>query len=265
MRGARIRSAALPALLLLLAGVLVGCGRSTDRQLLPRASHDRPDDVRGRQIHFVYAVPAGRTGVDRRRDTDGTLTNSTYLMIGWLGRQPGSPRLRIDMYRGRPDITYVRLPHGGPYYVRGGPASLTADVAAAGLRKPGKLYPVYYEGALPQREADTCGLGRSGPGPFAIVFLGQSCPYDFDEVGFGYYSPLVFVMAHEILHELGFVPACAPHARGDSGHVGDNKRDLMYPIIGGRVPVLDVNHDDYYLAGVPGCPDLSRSPYVVLP
>ena len=114
MRGARIRRAALPALLLLLAGVLAGCGRSTDRQLLPRATHDRADDVRGRQIHFVYAVPAGRTGVDRRRDTDGTLTNSTYLMIGWLGRQLGSPRLRIDMYRGRPDITYVRLPHGGP-------------------------------------------------------------------------------------------------------------------------------------------------------
>jgi hypothetical protein len=186
-------------------------------------------------------------------------------MIGWLGRQLGSPRLRIDMYRGRPDITYVRLPRGGPYYERGGPASLTADVAAAGLRKPGKLYPVYYEGALPQREADTCGLGRSGPGRYAVVFLAQSCPYDFDEVGFGSYSGLVFVMAHEILHELGFVPACAPHARDDSGHVGDSRRDLMYPIVGDGVPVLDVNHDDYYLAGVPGCPDLSLSPYFAGP
>ena len=79
--------------------------------------------------------------------------------------------------------------------------------------------------------------------------------------GVGGYNRLVFVIAHEIVHELGFVPNCAPHSTGH-GHVRDSSLDLMYPVLGDEVPILDVGNNDYYRAHVAGCPDLSDSPYL---
>jgi len=76
-------------------------------------------------------------------------------------------------------------------------------------------------------------------------------------------------MLHEIVHVLGFVPSCAPHYTPMRGpHVSDSRFDLMYT---GTEPIgtnepgrmrLDVGRDDYYMANVPGCPDLSNSPYL---
>jgi hypothetical protein len=76
----------------------------------------------------------------------------------------------------------------------------------------------------------------------------------------GYFE---FGMIHEIMHTLGFVPSCAPH-QWRSGHVNDATNDLMYA---GDQPwqfpaVLDVNHDDYFDAHIPGCLDLANSPYL---
>lgn len=68
-------------------------------------------------------------------------------------------------------------------------------------------------------------------------------------------------MAHEILHELGFVPTCAPHFTGH-GHVGDDKHDLMSPMLEFGEETLDVGNDDYYRTHRRGCPDLDRSPYI---
>ena len=69
-------------------------------------------------------------------------------------------------------------------------------------------------------------------------------------------------MIHEIMHTLGFVPTCAPH-HTLAGHVSDDPRDLMYA---GSAPwqpsILDVNHDDYYGANVPGCLNFAQSPYL---
>ena len=143
------------------------------------------------------------------------------------------------------------------------PAALSADVANAIGERRNKLYAIFYDGTLPATEATTCGLGESSPHRFAIVFVAQECfdRYDFSDAGFGNYNRLVFVVAHEIVHELGFVPTCSPHST-KSGHVTDSPRDLMYPYIGSRVPELDVNHDDYYRADVRDCPDLSSSPYL---
>lgn len=53
---------------------------------------------------------------------------------------------------------------------------------------------------------------------------------------------------HEVLHALGFVPACAPHTTAN-GHVSDPPNDLMYA---GNQPwdiahmVLDAGQDDYF-------------------
>jgi hypothetical protein len=258
----RPRHLALAGVALLFLPACGSGGSGGAPEQLARATRDRPDDHRGRQIHFVYAVPGGRKQLDRRRDVDGTLTNSIDLIKVWFRSQKRSPRLHVDTYRGRPDITFVRLPRENFEYDRAGPDALMRDVTrAAQLRDPDKLYAVYYDGAPVESEPDICGLATSGHHPFALVFLAQSCDFDFAAAGLGDYNQLVFVMAHELVHELGFVPACAPHSIG-GGHVGD-KHDLMYPDIVGGVPVLDVHNDDYYLAHG-GCPDLSRSRYMTL-
>ena len=69
-------------------------------------------------------------------------------------------------------------------------------------------------------------------------------------------------MIHEVLHALGFVPTCAPH-HTSAGHVSDSPADLMYAGSAPWTPsTLDLGHDDYYDAQVPGCLDLATSPYL---
>lgn len=242
---------------------LGGCGGSHAPGSLVRSTRDRADDITGPQIHFIYAVPAGRAQLDHHRDVDTSLANSVFLTASWFYQQKGKPLLRIDTYHGQPDITFIRLPRSNGIYEHSGPRVLMDDLARAGFDRRNKVYAVYYDGTLPT--AETCGLGHGQPHRYAIAFLAQQCfgDSDFTEAQFGSYSRLVFVMAHEIVHELGFVPDCAPHSTGD-GHVNDSSRDLMFPVLQGNVPILDFHNDDYYLAHVSGCEDLSTSPLLTV-
>jgi hypothetical protein len=69
-------------------------------------------------------------------------------------------------------------------------------------------------------------------------------------------------MIHELLHAMGLVPSCAPHYDG-TGHVSDSPADMMAPFLNlDQVPILDVNRDDYFHAGIPNCFDLSNSRFL---
>lgn len=71
-----------------------------------------------------------------------------------------------------------------------------------------------------------------------------------------------YITAHEMAHNFGAVPDCAPHSIG-GGHVGDDPGDLLY---GGGAPrdwnnlSLDPGHDDYYGTGT-ACGDIATSPF----
>ena len=70
-------------------------------------------------------------------------------------------------------------------------------------------------------------------------------------------------MAHELFHSMGAVDqSCATNPNADGYHVGDYDYDLMAgPRRRGRMlSEIDVNNDDYYLHGIPGCPDTADSP-----
>jgi hypothetical protein len=67
------------------------------------------------------------------------------------------------------------------------------------------------------------------------------------------------------------VPSCAPHLSQDgyAAHVNDSSTDILYAPDPAHTAywdvlhaVLDFNHDDYYRAHIPGCPDLSDNPYL---
>jgi hypothetical protein len=242
-----------------------------------RAVTDMPDEISGPQVHFLYVVPSD--GADGQLDTNGAMEQSIARIENWFVKQTGNQGLRVDTHNGVPDITFVRLPRSnaqaaatfaGPLWVMG------EDLFAAGFRDPAKVYAVLYDGL----STLACGGAKSPALPKLGAMFIQGWPTNDprpcrDAPGFGTGAdrPGYFEIGllHEILHVIGFAPSCAPHVSDDPwrDHVNDSPTDLMYgPDARSRSgwnwanAVLDFNHDDYYRANVPGCPDLSSSPYV---
>jgi List-Bact-rpt repeat protein len=232
-----------------LAAVVTPSGAALDR-----VTADRPDDIGGPQVHILYVVPSDAP--DRELDTNGTIERSVTSWDEWLKGQTGGRGLRVDTFGGQPDISFVRLTQTN--------AAVAADVnlfyselRATPFNLASKRYAVYYDGAW-----SLCGAGG---GLYPVMFLqgtdsrtGLGCPAALGLAPPGWAD---FAMLHEIVHSLGYVPSCAPHT-ALAGHVNDSDVDLMW----GNSPwgdlsrmQLDVGHDDYYLARIPGCPDLSGS------
>jgi Divergent InlB B-repeat domain len=235
-----------------------------------RAVVDMPDDIAGAQVHFLYVVPAD--GVDGQLDTNGAMEQSIERIERWLVTQTRDQGLRIDTYGGIPDITFVRLPHSDAQATSRNPWPLWVigeDLVSAGFNNPDKVYAAFYDG----QSAWACGGAKSPALPkLGAMYLRTHCR---NAPGFGTANgrPGFFEIGllHEILHAIGFTPPCAPHASVDGygDHVNDYSSDLMYGPDAKSTAgwnwsnaVLDFNRDDYYRANIPGCPDLSNSPYL---
>ncbi len=242
-----------------------------------RAVSDMPDDISGPQVHFLYVLPSD--GADGQLDTNGAFEESVSRIERWFASRSGTQGLRVDTYNGVPDITFVRLAHSNAQATATNPWPLWVmgeDLVAAGFNDPAKVYAALYDG----RSTWACG-GASSP---ALPKLGamylQAHPTNDprpcrDAPGFGTGTdrPGYFEIGllHEILHVIGFSPPCAPHASTSAfpDHVNDSPTDLMYGPDATHTAgwnwanaVLDFNRDDYYRANVPGCRDLSNSPYL---
>jgi hypothetical protein len=239
------------------------------RQTLPRSTVDRPDEVRGPQIHAFYVIPSD--GTDRGLDTSGAIESSVHAWDSWLASQTGSRGgFRLDTSGGALDVTFFRDPHSQAEieaqgaYVRD---FLEQDLHDAGFNAPNKIYAVYYDGTSNW----SCGGGAyppTLPGNVAAMYLhglpNGAVPCDTTTLApGGVPGYLDFGMVHEIMHTLGFVPSCAPH-QTRAGHVSDATNDLMYagdaPWL--LPPTLDVGHDDYFDTGRTDCLDLANSPYL---
>ena len=227
-----------------------------------RTVTDMPDDISGPQVHLLYVVASD--GADRQLDTNGALSSSVALWQGWLRGQTGGRGMRLDTYRGELDITFLALGD-----VFRGPNTFAA-LRSAGFNDPSKVYAVILEGG-----AGWFTCGGAWP-PFAVTLMrgtppGTPCTTAVFPSGGAQPGYFEFGMLHEIVHVLGFVPSCAPHYTAMRGglHVTDSRYDLMYLGLPepwgiyepGRMR-LDEGHDDYFMAGVPGCPDFSNSPYL---
>ena len=279
----RVRISLTLAALCLIAFSATAAQASTTHELgskvvtRDRTTRDMPDEVSGPQVHFLYVVPAD--GTDRQLDVNGGMEQSIARIEHWFERQTGDQALRIDTYKGTPDITFVRMVHTDaqatsitpwPLWVMG------EDLVASGFNNPAKVYAALYDG----HSAWACGGATSPALPKLGAMYIQAWPTNdarpcSDAPGFGTGTdrPGYFEIGllHEILHTIGFTPHCAPHASADGygDHVDDSPTDLMYGP-DAKSPrgwewahaVLDYNHDDYYRAHIPGCPDLSESAYV---
>jgi hypothetical protein len=232
-----------------------------------RAYADRPDDFSGAQVHLVYAIPSD--GTDRGLDTNGVIAGSWASAQTWLAAQTGGRRLRIDGSGGSPDISFVRLPEtdsqiaGHGVYLRD---ELERLLTMAGFNAPLKLYEVVYDGSN-SRACGDAAWPPVLPGHVVAVYP-HGAPPGYAPCDTNRFAtadePAGYIEMdelHEVMHGIGFVPTCAPH-HTRQGHASDFPTDLMYA---GDQPwdtahmQLDVGHDDYYQAHIPGCMDLSDS------
>ena len=237
-----------------------------------RATVDQPDELRGPQVHVMYVLPSD--GVDQGLDTNGAITSSVAAFQRWFADQTAGRWLRIDTAGGVPDVTFHRIGATAEQIATAGAAGapdgtqLVNALASAGFSVPDKVYLVYFGGTSNFACSAT---SLSSTGTVATIYLANQpprCRYAPLPAGWpalsGAQVPeasvIDYVAAHETLHLLGFVPSCAPHHAG-AGDVSDDRNDLM----SGRYVepiVLDRRHDDYFEANLPGCPDLSTSPFL---
>lgn len=234
---------------------------------------DQPDDVAGNQVHLLYVLP--KDGVDNHLDSDGTITASVQLAQSWLaGQTSPSRRLRLDLYHGTLDITFVRLNRTDAEYVNAGVRireEIATDLAGSGfLNDSKKIYSSFYGGGSPQGGTQVpCAQGALGGNNSAVYvgcFLARSDIQSLISTH-GLSKILGMAWVHEILHNLGAVPSCAPHQ--SASHSTDDPRDLM--VASGStqfatyrdpsfLPLLDAGHDDYYQHTIPGCTDVANHP-----
>jgi hypothetical protein len=235
---------------------------------LPRSAVDRLDEVRGPQIHVVYAVPAD--GADRRLDETGALEGSVGSFQGWLAAETGGANLRLDTYQGSLDVSFLRLAATDAAVAARGAfvrEAVEQELRTAGFTRGERIYAVYYDGSStfacggsfwpPQLSGNAVVMYLRGRPPGAMCelngFAAASAPPTYWE----------YAMLHDLLHGLGLVAACAPHHHL-AGHVADFANDLMWA---GNQPWLfparlDIGRDDYYGHGRSDCADLARSPYL---
>ena len=241
-------------------------GSFTVGVVVSRATSDRSDDIGGSQVHAIYVLPSD--GTDRFLDTNGTIAASVGNFQSWLAGQTGGRTLRVDTFRGLPDITFFRSSRTDAQLASYGVNirdQLESELSTAGFTKSGTIYAVYYDGT----STGTCGGGAWPPsltGTVGALYLrasyapGLTC-YD-PGLSLSSLQIMDFAMLHELFHTLGVVPTCSPH-QTRSGHVSDSPNDLMYAGDSPWTPsVLDVARDDYYDAGIVGCADLSSSPFL---
>jgi len=202
---------------------------------------DLPDLVTGAQFHGIVALPADAPDTFAA-DANRLADDAASMTAWWQGQDPTHiPRFDTANFQGAVclDLSFVRLPDPGAAYT--GTAAFTrvaGQLRTGGFARSGKNYVVYYDG--PSVEENLCGTGADQPGSaFAVMWL-KGCDVGYDAV-----------LAHEMLHTLGALPAGAPHAcPGDAGHPCDAPFvDILSPQTDGRPivqQVLDVGRDDYY-------------------
>ena len=210
---------------------------------------DRPDEVTGRQVHAIYVIP--KDGRDRRLDVDGTLQAALWASQDWLAGAAGGRSLRMDTFRGRFDISFLRSSRSAAdlrdQHLRIVNA-LQSDLRSAGFtRDARKVALVLYDG--PMTDGDIlCGvaLGRVSLPRIALVNVrdpgcGELAPG-------GQFSHRHKTIPHEVFHAAGAVPDSAPNEDGD-GHSTDPK-DIMYghtlPAREVEALLVDPGHDDYW-------------------
>jgi len=218
-------------------------------------------DARDVTVHPVYAVPAG--ALDEQWDINGTIESIVADLQTWLRERTDGRGIIWDEADGSLDITFVQTENE----IADRPNSwepLAEELYNLGLNDSNKIYAVWYPFAPKDSETLICGVQTEHRSvTFAFSFFQRV------DQGRNLCTNQPVTMIHELFHAFGAVAPCATNyfsAPGILGtrHVDDDPNDLMYrgDRIGFPYIKLDEGHDDYFGHEIPGCIDISDSPYL---
>jgi hypothetical protein len=207
----------------------------------------------------VYALASGQVATAGEIPA---IVNDINVVNGWYATQTNNsvqPRWvrdkKPDGSLGDPTVITVTLSHPASAYTGAdGINTLVDDVnAAAPPASPSEKTVVWID-------AGDYACGQTGRG--VSVVWEPACgiyPATSDAWPFGG----SYLVAHEMTHNFGAVPSCAPHYDG-TDHANDDTRDVLY-----QGPLardwsdqeLDPGHDDYYDTGRSDCVGIEASPF----
>ena len=242
MRSKRFLSALCFVLALQLTSSITANGAGT------RSLSDRPDDLKGAQIHLIYLVP--NDSADHNWDTSGQIKTWVDSGNNWLQTEIGR-KLRFDLYQGELDISFLKSKYTiAQLQNTASTSEKSADLIGNLLKEFFALSPqtsafldspkTYMFVTSEIINSNYCGLGYAYSG--GIVWAGGICwsgPQDDSNFIYGM-SPVSAAIIHESFHTYGV------------RHVCDSQADLMWgvPDCSGKKQaareMLDFNKDDYY-------------------
>src|SRR3989344_760246 len=239
--------------------------------VLPRSTEDRPDDLAGRQIHVVYAVPSD--GGSLNSDTDGSINQILANVDNYAeNRGTASMRWRWDLYQGQPDITRFQFNNTGaelsqmakqPYALLD---YFNSEIKKAGLNNnPQKVYMGIYESPVP---IAGCNNGEVWPATFIGGPAAQAnSTLNYLKKGSGCIGGMTPHITSALLHIIGFPSEDAPNSN-KRGNIVDNIQDVLWkdswkadwPY---SSSMFDPGHDVYLMTGRRD--DVTRVNYVTWP
>lgn len=229
-----------------------GGGGSTAPPPPPPAQGPQP----GNSYRAIYALASDDIPI---ADRPAAIRTNINAVNGWYATQTNGnvqPRWMRGP-DGQPVVTTVNLPNPTSYYNGAdGFSRVRSDVlAAAPPASPTQKTAIWIKGGTMVQ-----GCGVTG-GDVSVLFSAvcNINPSTSDSWPFG----ATYLLGHELTHNFGAVPSCAPH-EGGGAHVTDDPRDVLYQ---GPQPrdwnnqMLDPGHDDYYATGRADCPGIAGSAF----
>ena len=206
--------------------------------ILPGVKIDRPDEINGFQVHFIYVTLADKASSNFLEN--GLINNWLDLANAWLKRKIGKEFI-FDTYQGAYDVSILESKYRESELTIGSSSPLQllrAEFAKQnGSEMLGKNMFFIIDGKLSE---DYCGLANR-PGNTGLSTPGSNICW-YPEFGFisstrKLNSPSGTI-AHELIHNLGV------------GHPCENPSDLMYGTgcdldIEGGEEVIDENNSLY--------------------
>jgi hypothetical protein len=221
--------------------------------ILPGVKKDRPDDIKGFQVHFIYVTLKNKSSSNFLES--GLIQNWLDLANAWLKRKIGKEFI-FDTYQGAHDVSILESRYteqelmltsdNGALKSKDSPLQLLrAEFALQnGSQMLGKNMFFIIDGKLSK---NYCGLANQ-PGNTGLSTPGSDLCWD-PESGFiastSRFSSPSSTIAHELIHNLGV------------GHPCENPSDVMYGTgcdlekMGGE-EVIDINNSLYVGASKAG-------------
>jgi hypothetical protein len=214
----------------------------------------------GNSFRAIYAVASDQSA---KSGEVAAIVNDIGAVNDWFGSQTTNsvqPRWirskNPDGSRGAPVVRTVSLPRtAAEYSGDGGVSKIVADLESVAPADAATEKTAVW---IDAKSATACGLTTGD----VTILLESACDI-YPSTADVWPAGATYLLGHELTHNFGAVPSCAPHSDG-TAHVNDDPRDVLFQGAGARDwdhLMLDPGHDDYYATGRADCPGIEGSAF----